>query len=499
MCTLNWQLESDRLTLDLSSHEPVTVCTRQAGERGLLGCTQDAQAQLLTTAAGMTFGLLTRRIDRGQHSAETTGQGHCTDLLASLELATDLTQVAACLQYKDLYGYPPFSLLVFQGLRPPVLWHWNGQALRQIIAPSAPLHAPTAAAAVPGLGRLVRWSRWQRHANGLTLQISGSGAAMARHGSDQHADHQLPLNLPEPHALQGGEAPVFAPRPIDVCRLFEEKNPGLYRSLPSFVPPLLRWVAREKVMNKGLWELRDVPGFQFPDRVLNHLGVRASLHTGSNTLPEPGERPVFIANHPTGGYDGVLLLAWLLQHYPRLRVVVTDALLSVPHLRPFLVPVDRYRQARSSTLNVKEAFASDDALLIFPAGRTGRTQAGRIVDAPWQKMPVTLARQHQRPLVPLHIEGHHSRLFNGVAAVRKRLGMELNLEMLLLARDFVTPPCRHFVLAAAKPVSANDLEQMGARDDERLKVLRDQYELFAEHLRRQLHPPTAAITGEVPV
>ncbi|MCH8551102.1 MAG: 1-acyl-sn-glycerol-3-phosphate acyltransferase [Natronospirillum sp.] len=497
MDALTWQLEANRLSLKLSSRDSATTgAAGKAQQHGLFGCTADGQAQLLTTHAGMTFGLLMCVVDRDRHTPETADQTTGTDLLVSLSSTSDLAQVADCLQHRDLHGQPPWSLLVFQGLRPPVLWHWNGQALRQIIAPSPPLKTPGATASMAGLAY---WSQFRRNKDSLALQVNGGTATMTTHKNGQCTEHPLSLTLPQPQILQGAKAPRFEPGPIDVCGLFEEKNPGLYRSLPALVPPLLRWIAREKVMNEGLWDLRDVPSYQFSDRVLNRLGVRASLHPRSCALPQPAERPVFIANHPTGGYDGVLLLAWLLQYYPRLRVVVTDALLSVPHLRPFLVPVDRYRQARSSTLNVKEAFASDDALLIFPAGRTGRTQEGRIVDAPWQKMPVTLARQFERPLVPLHIEGHHSRVFNRVAALRQRFGIKLNLEMLLLARDFMNPPCRHFVLAAGKPVSVSELEQMGARDDERLKALRDQYELFAEQLRCQLHPPTAAITGEVPV
>ena len=285
----------------------------------------------------------------------------------------------------------------------------------------------------------------------------------------------------------------------EVDALLAEKNPQLHRKMPAMLRSLLRHVVRENTMNRGIEALGSVPCRHFPERVLNHLGVQASLHPRSAALPDPEARPVFVANHPTGGFDGVLTLAWLLQYYPRLKVVVTDALLHIPHLHPFVVPVDRYRQARASTLNVREAFSGDDALLVFPAGRTGRTRDDVVVDAPWQKMPVVMARQYQRPLVPLHIEGHHSRTFNAVAAVRKRLGIELNLEMLLLARDMLRPPCRHFQLAVDKSVSPQELNGLGSSDHQRLQRLRQRYEALARRVRDEESHLTPAPSSEVTV
>ncbi|TGG92781.1 hypothetical protein E4656_11665 [Natronospirillum operosum] len=275
--------------------------------------------------------------------------------------------------------------------------------------------------------------------------------------------------------------------PIDVCALLAEKNPALYQRLPRWAMPLLRWVVNERALNTGLQQFRHTPCRAFPGAVRVHLGVSAQTRPMSRPLPAPKSRPVFVANHPTGGFDGVLMLDWLLQHYDEVRVVVTDALMSIPQMRPFLVPVDRYRRSRWSTLNLKSAFAGDAALLVFPAGRTGRTQDRRVEEFPWQRMPVTLAREYGRTLVPVHIEGHHSRRFNLTAALRRRLGLALNLEMLWLSRDFLNPSCRQYSLTAGSPIDPATLLEAGATDSERLHWLRRRYDSLAADTRTKPH------------
>lgn len=549
MCTLSWQLYDDELVLVFNRDEaldrPGALPPARAEQDGVAfvapADTAGGGTWLLTNAAGLSISLLNDYASPRHTNPASPARRSRGLLVRELAACRDLRSVGAQLRREDLYRYPPFYLLVFAGISAPLAWHWDGAKLRQIIAPEPPFStSSTAPCLVPA--RRQRWfnrstnrhlktltwaEQWDLHAAAHPWPASHALAMRRPHRAtvsrtliritpdqarmiyedgypqltageiDQLPMATLPLSLTPGQQRQGGLSPTFAKQPIDVDALLAEKNPALHQSLSTPVLRMLRHVVRESTLNQGIEALGSVSCRHFLERVLYHLGVQASLHPRSAALPDAGERPVFVANHPTGGFDGVLTLAWLLQYYPRVRVVVTDALLHIPHLHPFVVPVDRYRQARASTLNVREAFAGDDALLVFPAGRTGRTRNGHVVDAPWQKMPVVLARQHQRPLVPLHIEGHHSRLFNTVAAVRQRLGISLNLEMLLLARDMLRPPCRHFQLAVDKPLSEQELESLGDNDQARLLRLRQCYEALASRVRTENHPRPPTPSREV--
>lgn len=305
-------------------------------------------------------------------------------------------------------------------------------------------------------------------------------------GTPQSKPTQAAARPATPGAAQDAPPDAYGARPIDILALLQEKNAALHQRLPAAGRWLLPKITYQEEINQGLQALSALPCRLFPEYVLEHLGVSTIVTAQSAALPAPESRPVFIANHPTGGLDGVTMMAWLLSVYPTLKVVVTDALLKVPHMAPFVVPVDRYRRARASTEALHAAFAGDEPLLIFPAGRTGRRHQGVIQDADWHKMPVSLGLRHQRTLVPVHIEGHNSRFFDTVAWLRRQLGITLNLEMALLARELMRPACKTFQLTAGTPISPSTLHGMGSNDAERLVQVRACYETLAAATRTPL-------------
>lgn len=266
---------------------------------------------------------------------------------------------------------------------------------------------------------------------------------------------------------------------MDVEQLLRDKNPALWQRLSGMPLRLLfrlLWkVTHVRQFNHALMALSDTNARRFPAQVLQRLGVSAQMSDGA-TLPTAVERPVFVANHPTGGLDGLILLAWLQSYYPDVRVVVTDLLTLIPPMQPLVVPVDRYRSSRKSVRNLHEAFATDAAILIFPAGRTARKQNGVLTDFDWHSMPVTLARRYGRALVPIHLEGTNSRLFHGVAALRQRFNIALNLEMALLPRELLKPATRSFGVLTGEVISAEELEHLAPTDQQRMATVRAHYD-----------------------
>lgn len=266
--------------------------------------------------------------------------------------------------------------------------------------------------------------------------------------------------------------------PIDLAALLQAKNPILYRRFQGWPLAAIRWLAREQYMNQRLMDMPAMSPREFPGWALDQIGI-STRFPNAEQLPAASERPVFLANHPTGGLDGLVLLHGLLSIYSSVRVVVTDLLLTIPHLRPLTVPVDRYQSSRQSVRNLHAAFAGDAALLIFPAGRTARRQQGRLTDFPWHSMPITLSQRHQRPLVPLHLEADNSWRFHALSWWRRRFGIGLNLEMSLLVRELLNPATSEYQVWADSALSPGQVKAAGADDNARLNWVRAQYDALA--------------------
>ena len=313
-----------------------------------------------------------------------------------------------------------------------------------------------------------------------------SGGSASRPGPDR--DVQMPRK-PEPVIQRR----IITPEPysgklIDVERLFRERSPELYQKVPGWVFRLIRIIIKEKRLNHYLGDVSDRPGNFLASNILNHLEVRAEvrppagpiLSSDVQPLTKPGRRVIFMANHPTGGLDGLLLQHWLSGYYPDIRIIANDLLYIVPHLRPWLVPVDIYRPSRQSMARLRKAFDDDAPLLIYPAGSAARRIKGELVEAQWKKMPVKLAREHKRNIVLIHIDGYNSNLFNSVAWLRRTAGISMNLELLFLSRALINPACKCYGITIGPTVSPDDIEILGKTDRDRAAKLQQKCTLLAK-------------------
>ncbi len=231
------------------------------------------------------------------------------------------------------------------------------------------------------------------------------------------------------------QAPADAAKVFDVEAAFRARNPGLARLLPPGTFALLRAVLHERLINWGIRRYGDGDALTFCRNVLNHLDIRVELERGDRLLECP--RPVVCANHPSGGIEGLVLIAEILKAHGRLSLPANELLGMIPALAPLIVPIDRYRGNRSVARRYADAFAADPPVLVFPAGRTARIRAGRLREYPWAKSFVTSARRHDRVVLPVWVSGRNSALFYGIHRVRRALGVSLNVEMLLLVDELL--------------------------------------------------------------
>lgn len=152
-----------------------------------------------------------------------------------------------------------------------------------------------------------------------------------------------------------------------------------------------------------------------------------------------GEGPlIIVANHPYGIGDGAAALALAERLNRPFKVLINSALLKVPEIKPFALPVDfdESKEALASNLAMRrEALAflkSGGTIVIFPAGgvATAPKGLGRAVDLPWKSFVATLIQKSGASVLPVFFEGQNSRLFHIVSQ------FSLTLRLSLLVREF---------------------------------------------------------------
>ena len=151
-------------------------------------------------------------------------------------------------------------------------------------------------------------------------------------------------------------------------------------------------------------------------------------------IPKTGP-VVFVANHPYGVLDGIVI-SWLVEQVRSDFAVLTNAvLMRAPEVRDFVLPIDfsETEAARRTNLASRAAararLDAGGAVVVFPAGgvstapdRLGRKPA---VDARWQPFVGQLIQRSKATVVPTWFGGQNSRLFQIASHVSLTLRLSL--------------------------------------------------------------------------
>ena len=138
---------------------------------------------------------------------------------------------------------------------------------------------------------------------------------------------------------------------------------------------------------------------------------------GLERVPRAGPL-IAVVNHPTGLADGVAVYDALAPLRPDLLFFANaDALRVDARLGEVFIPVEWVESKRTlerTRLTLTLANAALDAgrtIVIFPAGRIARRTHGVLADPPWAASALSLARRRKAPVLPVHLAGPSSTLF----------------------------------------------------------------------------------------
>jgi putative hemolysin len=220
---------------------------------------------------------------------------------------------------------------------------------------------------------------------------------------------------------------------IDLHKIIKNKNPKLYRRLPNFVIRIMERIVYLNEWNKYIYEWRDEFGFDWTNKAIDVFDINVIV-TGLENIPKSGNQMV-VANHPLGGFDGIALMHVLGGIRPDMRAPVNDILMSLPGLAPILVPIDKHGRNVENLELLNDAFSSDRMLLFFPAGLVSRKQKGGIKDLEWKHTFIKRAQKYKRDVIPTYVKASNTKFFYNFAWLRKKLGIKMNLEMILLPSE----------------------------------------------------------------
>lgn len=238
---------------------------------------------------------------------------------------------------------------------------------------------------------------------------------------------------------------------LDLDSVIGNKNPALLKMMPRFVLNYLKKVIHQDDLNDIVRENGHLYGLDFLDACLKGFGVNI-IYKGLENVSAEG-RWIVASNHPLGGLDGMALM-WVIGKIRKDIVFpVNDLLMNISNLKELFIPINKHGSNAGNIRIIEDTFASDKAMLYFPAGLCSRKQKNGICDLDWKKSFIAKAKAYKRDVIPCFINGRNSDWFYNLARFRAFLGIKANIEMLYLVDEMFKQRDKEIVITFGKPIS----------------------------------------------
>jgi putative hemolysin len=239
---------------------------------------------------------------------------------------------------------------------------------------------------------------------------------------------------------------------IDTAKILRESNSELLKKLPGWVVTLLAKIIRQDGMNRIIEKTKDNIGPDFLTAVIKEFNLNLVVE-GKENLPENG-RCFFVANHPMGIIDGLVLTSIVCEKYGSLKAIANEAFLFVPQMHPLVAAVNVFEHSSREYVNaLEETYNSETAITHFPAGEVSRLYNWKVQDSPWQKSFVVKAVSSKRDIVPFYFYSRNSVLFYTIFTIRRLFHIKANIELILLPREMFKKKNRTIRVRIGKPIS----------------------------------------------
>jgi putative hemolysin len=244
---------------------------------------------------------------------------------------------------------------------------------------------------------------------------------------------------------------------IDIEKVISEKNPTLGKWLPKFIINYIKRIAHEDDVNRAMNDFGHLYGVDFVNACMEHLNAEVVTHGLENVPKEGGV--VLASNHPLGGLDGIAFMCAVGRMRSDQQFLVNDILLNIKNFEPLFIPVNKHgANPRFAMKMIDEAYASESAVMVFPAGLVSRLIDGKIQDLEWTKSFVSKAKSYNKDIIPVHIGGQNSKRFYRISRWRKALGIKANIEMFFLVDEMYKMSGKTIEISFGKPIPSEELK-----------------------------------------
>jgi len=264
---------------------------------------------------------------------------------------------------------------------------------------------------------------------------------------------------------------------IDIEEVIHSKNPALLKWMPGFVLRYIKRIIHENDVNDFISRKGDKHSHEFVNEIIKEFGANVTFE-GLENIPESGGC-IIAANHPIGGLDSISLMQTVAKKRKDIKFIVNDVLMSLKNLKELFIGVNKHGKNSTEILDTIDAhYASEVAMIIFPAGLVSRKQDnGLIKDLVWKKSFITKAKKHQRNIIPVHIDGKNSNFFYNLARWRSKLGIKTNMEMFYLIDEMYHQKGKEIHIKIGKPIPYQLLTQKYTDQEWARKVKEHIYKL----------------------
>ncbi len=240
---------------------------------------------------------------------------------------------------------------------------------------------------------------------------------------------------------------------IDVKKAIGGKNPRLLKLLPNFILNYIIRTVHQDELNVAVERNKNRFGHDFVDAAMEEFRAKPIV-IGAENIPKSGG-VIMAANHPLGGLDGIAFMDVVGEHRKDIKFFVNDLLMAFKNLAPILVPVNKHgKNSTEYSKKFEETYASDECLLLFPAGLVSRKQNdGRIEDLVWKKSFIAKSIQYKKNVVPVFIDGTNSKFFYNLAYWRKKIGIKANIEMFYLVDEMYKQRGKTLIFTIGEAIS----------------------------------------------
>ena len=253
-------------------------------------------------------------------------------------------------------------------------------------------------------------------------------------------------------------------KPINIEKVFMEKNPRLAKLMPRFVYGFINRVLHVDFLNDIFTRNGHLKGVDFANKAIIEFNVVEKVY-GLENVPDTG-RFIFASNHPLGGFDSLLLMKYVAKKLGSLKFIINDVLMAIPNLNSVFIPVNKHGgNSREAAKMLNDTYESDLQILIFPSGLASRKINGKVVDLEWKKHFISKAIKHKRDIIPVFIEGKNSNRFYNIANLRKFFGLKWNIEMFLLPDESLKQKNKEIPIYFGEPIPYSTFDKSKTHDE----------------------------------